>query len=81
MIVFFIGFFKMMKIIMFFVWLLFFILLMGKWVYSLKNLYIGIFYGVNVFLKGWSFKGVMLVVWMVLDYVNRDWFILVGYIL
>lgn len=66
----------------FFMWLLFCNLLMSQWVFvGIEDLYIGIFYDVNVLFKGWSFKGVMLVVWMVLDYVNKNQFILLGYML
>ena len=71
----------MMKTITLSAWLLLSILLMGKWAHSLKNLYIGTFYGVNVSSKGWSSKGVMPVVRMALDHVNRDRSILAGYIL
>ncbi|XP_066017457.1 gamma-aminobutyric acid type B receptor subunit 2 [Pocillopora verrucosa] len=71
----------MMKTITLSAWLLLSILLMGKWAHSLKNLYIGTFYGVNVSSKGWSSKGVMPAVRMALDHVNRDRSILAGYIL
>ena len=72
---------KVMKTITLSAWLLLSILLMGKWAHSLKNLYIGTFYGVNVSSKGWSSKGVMPAVRMALDHVNRDRSILAGYIL
>lgn len=71
-----------MKVIIFsLVLVLFLNFFMVNIIFGEEDFYIGIFYGVNVFFKGWSLEGIMLVVCMVLNYVNKDYLILLGYIL